>query len=112
MRGEYCLQQAGIKAQNAYHSFENSSGGQAYRPAMPLIGSLPSKLPATLLSGNAVILESQLFGIGANNLVSPQRNHAPRLTSLPILSFYELPKLIAEPQCGKSTPQRPFPVPY
>lgn len=111
MPAEYCLQQAGINSQRMHRSFLNSPAGRAYDPAMPLIGTLPTWLPATLLSQNPVTIESQLFGIGANNLVCPQEKERARLSTLPVKSFFKLPKKVEEEQCPDYGHQRPFPLP-
>lgn len=112
MAAEYCLQQSGIKYQREHRGFLNGPSGRAYDPAIPLIGALPSRLPSGLLSQNPIAIESQLFGIGANNLVSPQQDVKPRLQNLPTKSFFKLPVRIEEQPCVDYGHQRPFPLPY
>jgi hypothetical protein len=77
------------------------------RPSFP-VGVLNPAMPASVLSNNAVDIESRLYGIGANNFVNPPRKVNPQLITLPSVVFVQpapvyIPKL-PPPLVG----QRPF----
>lgn len=61
---------------NQYHNSRNymdyKSKYQSNQPAYPGFGLTPTQLPGTNLSSNYITVESQLFGINANNLVNPE----------------------------------------
>jgi hypothetical protein len=108
--GNYCLQLKAISAQSQHREFTNGPSGAAHNPGIPLIGSLPSKMPPTLFSKNPVEIESSLFGIGSTNLVCPSLPVTPYLTTVPTKQFFKMPRLIAESKCLDYGPQRPFPI--
>tara|TARA_Y100000992_G_scaffold302395_1_gene276380 strand:+ start:3471 stop:3839 length:369 start_codon:yes stop_codon:yes gene_type:complete len=78
---EYNLEQNQFNHVNQYidYKFKN----QNPEPALPGFGFTPSKLPGQNLSSNYITIESQLFGINANNLVNPQNKQSPNYTNLP-----------------------------
>tara|TARA_Y100000389_G_C17471266_1_gene531332 strand:+ start:19194 stop:19553 length:360 start_codon:yes stop_codon:yes gene_type:complete len=108
--GNYCLQSTAITNQRQHSEFINSPAGAAHNPGIPLIGSLPSTMPASLFSKNPIEIESSLFGIGSTNLVCPSLPVTPYLTPLPTKQFFKMPKVISEPKCLDYGPQRPFPI--
>lgn len=59
------------------------------RPAMP-VGYNAPRMPATLLSNNAVDVESTLRGIGANNYIFPKQKVTPDTVQLPTVKFYDM----------------------
>ena len=58
------------------------------RPAYPVRYNVP-RMPATLLANNAVDIESTLYGIGANNFISPKDKVVPQHVQLPPVSFHD-----------------------
>lgn len=52
------------------------------QPAYPGFGFTPTKIPNSDITFNNITLESQLFGINANNLVNPQKEQKPQYKSM------------------------------
>ena len=73
----------------------------AGKPVVPLLagdGLLAGRMASNTLSKNACDVESQLFGIGATNLVNPQVEVVPQYTSRKSLNVMEkTPLLMPEP---------------
>lgn len=79
----------------------------AYQTSFPDAGIHVGHMPNTVLSHNAIDLESSLFGIGSTDLtLPPNSEHSshvreyenPKLKSLPSVAFFErLPVFIPEP---------------
>jgi len=61
-----------------------------YSPAYPC-GVNVQRMPSNRLSNNAVDIESSLYGIGANNYMSPVDTTTPELRILPTKQFYKTP---------------------
>ena len=58
------------------------------RPAYPVRCNVP-RMPASLLSSNAVDVESALRGIGANNFITPRDPVTPQTITLQPVKFYD-----------------------
>ena len=71
----------------------------AYHTALPCAGINVGYMPNNVLSCNPTNTESHLFGIGASNLVKPQREgFTPRIKKLPSISFFDrLQTYVPEP---------------
>lgn len=70
--GDYVLEQTQIENIARYHAYENSYAGEAVDPKLPGDGLLSGRMVATNFSFNSCDIESQLFGIGSTNLVTPK----------------------------------------
>jgi hypothetical protein len=94
--GNYELEQKINTQKNDYMSFEKSSFygtvPTAYFPGQGLIGM---KTAGMNLASNSADIESQLFGIGSTNLVSPQMPIAPDVYALNSLNVaYKAPVIV------------------
>ena len=77
----------------------------AYHPGD---GLLAGKTCRNVLSNNACDIESQLFGIGANNLETPLPDVTPQCNNLKSLNVFEKPVVyVVEPRIAKKD-QRPM----
>lgn len=109
--GNYTLEQRTNTYQNDYMSFEKSSFygtvPQSYFPGQGLVGM---KTAGLNLSSNSADIESQLFGIGSTNLVSPNVPIAPHLYPLQSLNVaYKAPVIVPESYMPVPN-QRPMPL--
>ena len=82
--------------QNDYTSFEKSSFyGTVPTTYLPGNGLIGMKTTGLNLASNATDIESQLFGIGSTNLVSPTTPIAPDVYQLKSLNVaYKAPVLV------------------
>ena len=85
MYSESCVEQQQVDRQKEW--WMNPTSVVHNRPAMPL-GYTNPRMPASVLSNNAVDIESTLYGIGANNYIFPKKKVTPQLVHLPTVSFY------------------------
>ena len=111
MEGNYCLEQRGIHHVTNYHLYNNLAYGHAAHPAIPDIGITPSHMPRNTLFANPVEIETELFGIGSCNLVTPKAAVQPELHDVPGVSFFTRVPLIQPKPFIQSKDQRPFPIP-
>jgi len=109
--GNYASEQQMNSLQNDYMSFEKSSFygtvPATYFPGQGLVGM---KTAGMNLASNSTDIESQLFGIGSTNLVSPQLPIAPHVYQLNSLNVaYKAPVIV--PASFSPTPnQRAMPL--
>ena len=87
MPNEYCLQQQ----QNNQILKDRTSKFRrtAFESAIPCVGVNVGGMPNTVLSFNPTNTESNLYGIGATNLVTPNKEFTPRIKKLPTIAFFE-----------------------
>lgn len=78
-----------------------------YLPGNGLVGM---KTAGMNLASNAADIESQLFGIGSTNLVSPQRPIAPDVYQLKSLNIADRTPLILSDKFNPQPNQRPMPL--
>ena len=108
---DYCLEQQQYRNNIKYMEYQYSQAGQAYQPAFPAAGSAPpSHMSRDNLSGNPVTIESQLFGIGSTNLVTPYKTVCPQFKHLPEIKFFERNAVIMPVPLIIDHGQRPFPT--
>ena len=87
------------------------SYGQPLTTYLPGNGLLQGRVASENLSHNSVDIETQLFGIGSTNLVTPKSYQIQELKSLQSLSIIEkLPVILPEPLVIQSN-QRPYLLP-
>ena len=72
---DYCLEKQKNSLYNSYQDYKYSRHN--YDPKMPGFGFTPTQIPGKDLSHNYVNIESQLFGIGANDLENPRKQETP-----------------------------------
>ena len=70
----YSLEQRQIGAVAAYSAYANSAYGDPTTIQFAGNGLLMGRMPAIQLSNNSCDIETQLFGIGSTNLVTPKSN--------------------------------------
>jgi len=109
-KSDYCLEQKQNRVANEYTM--NSMKRFSNNNSMPEFGIFVSHMPNTVMSRNAVDIESSLRGIGSTNLVNPKPATKAQLKKLPELSFYEKMPLIMNNDHSHLLlkNQRPFPV--
>lgn len=108
---DYCLQQRQFRNNLNYMEYTYSQSGQAYRPAFPAAGSAPpSHMSRDNLSTNPITIESQLFGIGSTNLVTPYKTVCPDFKHVPEIKFFERNSVIMPAPLVIERNQRPFPT--
>ena len=84
------------------------SYGQPLTSYLPGNGLLQGRVASENLAHNSVDIETQLFGIGSTNLVTPKTNQIPEIKSLQSLSIIEkLPVIVPEPLTIQPN-QRPY----
>ena len=108
---EYRDPQQSLDHARNYIAYSHGAAGSPINPAFPTIGPTPSHFGWNNLSYNPVEIESSLWGINANNLVSPQPPIEPRLKNIKFAKFFDPPPLIMPKPIVPSPPQRPFVVP-
>ena len=108
--GDYLIEQTAYKHQIDYKT--NVQYGIATSTLDAGHGLIQGKLPNSMLSGNPNDIESDLFGIGSTNLVSPNTPVNPELKQRQALSIVDrqIP-LIMPKNLEIQANQRPFPVP-
>ena len=109
--GNYAFEQQINTQKNDYISYDKSSFygtvPATYFPGQGLVGM---KTAGLNLASNSADIESQLFGIGSTNLVSPQTPIAPDVYALNSLNIaYKAPVIV--PAVFVPAPnQRPMPL--
>jgi hypothetical protein len=107
---DYRLQQNQFEKQKNYNSYENGFQGKAYNACLPSLGFNPSRMAMETLSYNPIDIETNLFGIGSNNLHKPAVEFKPELKQLKNLEYFETQQVIMPKIFIQDTTQRPFPI--
>lgn len=108
---EYKEQQHSLGLAQRYIEYKHGAAGSPVTPAFPSIGPTPSHFGWHNLAYNPVEIESSLWGINANNLVTPQPPVDPKLKTIRFVKFFNPPPLVMPPPLKPLTDQRPFVVP-
>ena len=105
-KGEYNLEQEMNVNMKDNRLYELRT--RAHKTSLPDAGIYVSHIPNYMLSKNAVDVESQLYGIGATNLVEEKAKVEPEYIQQSTTSFFErLPQVLPQPMvCTKD--QRPI----
>ena len=104
-RGEYRLQQ--IVNHNILNNRTNSIKRISNLDAHPQVGINVSHMPNTVLSENAVDIETNLFGIGSSDLVNNRPHITPRLRKLPDVYYYKPTEIFIPEPLVIENDQRP-----
>ena len=105
--GNYEAEQKRFQRQNDYDLYQGRSVNNL--TCLPGNGLLNAKYHSSLLSHNAIDIESQLFGIGSSNLVNKKTIILPKLKEIKSLSIYQKRNVIQLPELLNILPnQRPF----
>jgi len=108
--GDYSLEQRNNFLISEYKTNEGSSYGAPLETHFSGDGLLMGRIAPANLSNNSCDIESQLFGIGATNLVTPKAPVDPMIRQLNSLSIiHRLPVLVPEPLVVERN-QRPYPM--
>jgi hypothetical protein len=92
-RGNYDLESRGVVMQAQNLMFENSPNGQAFTRNLAGDGLLFGKIPGRDLAFNSCDIESELYGIGANNMIKPLVKVEPQPIPLKSLNIYKKQEL-------------------
>jgi len=106
MYSDFCVEQNARQKQEDW--LMNSTSCIHHKPAFPCAGINVQKFPSTLLSNNPVDIESNLYGIGANNYIFPTKPFSPDLLELSNVSFFPTPKVYIPILPTLLQNQRPF----
>tara|TARA_B100001559_G_scaffold262877_1_gene228216 strand:+ start:563 stop:925 length:363 start_codon:yes stop_codon:yes gene_type:complete len=109
-KSNYCIEQKSYRLGNQY--LLNTDKRFSKSNAMPDFGVFVSHMPNTIMSRNAVDIESSLRGIGSTNLVDPKPPTQAQLTKLPEVKYYDkIPIIMHEDHSSILLKnQRPFPI--
>jgi hypothetical protein len=108
--GDYFIEQKAYKQQIDYKT--NIEYGIANRTLDAGHGLIQGKLPNVELAGNPNDIESELFGIGSTNLVTPKPPVNPEIKQRKALSIVDRQvPLIMPRNLEIQADQRPFPIP-
>lgn len=108
--GDYKAEQFINTSIDSYSTYVNSSSALAYTNHLAGDGLLFGKNARSTLCNNYVDVETQLFGIGATNLVNPKMKVKEDMTYIQSLNIIDrLPVLIPEPLIVEKN-QRPYPM--
>lgn len=109
--GDYALEQRSNAELNDYMSYAKSAFyGTVTNTYLPGNGLIGMKTAGMNLASNAADIESQLFGIGSTNLVSPQTPIAPDVYQLKSLNVADRTPLILSDKFTPLKNQRPMPL--
>jgi hypothetical protein len=103
MYSEFCVDRFQVNKQK--EMLMNPEAWIHNRPAMPVGYNVP-RMPST--ANNAVDIESTLYGIGANNYIFPKKKVVPDATHLPMVQFYQEPRLFVPILPPVSQQERPL----
>jgi hypothetical protein len=107
--GDYASEQRAYTQNLAYMSYENSKFyGVAPTTHLPGDGLIGMRAAHRVLSNNYCDVESQLFGIGSSNLVSPQGTIRPEIHPLKSLDIFDKQGLIMPAPFLPQANQRPL----
>ena len=108
--GDYRAEQSINNNNVDYLINKGYSYGQPLTTYLPGNGLLQGRVASENLSFNSVDIETQLFGIGSTNLVTPKREDPAEIRSLQSLSIInKLPVIVPEPLVIQPN-QRPSPL--
>lgn len=104
--GSYCYEQRSYHQGAKYITNPQRRFNQM--SAIPCAGINIGGMPNSVLSSNAVDIESELYGIGLTNLVKPYREITPRINVLPMVSFFPRDKTLLPEPLVVENDQRPI----
>lgn len=93
-----------------YFTNKSYSYGSPLTSYYPGDGLLQGRVASEILSHNNIDIETQLFGIGSTNLVSPKINQIPEIKPLQSLSIIERHSIIIPEPLIVHPDQRPMPL--
>lgn len=106
----YSCEQDIFKSQHDYNTFNNSAYGEAHSTHLPALGFNGASIPREKLSSNPIDIESQLFGIGSTNLVTPKQYVEPQLNCLSHKDIINKVEFVMPQPFVMEKNQRPRPV--
>jgi hypothetical protein len=81
------------------------------KTCLPGNGLLPGRISSMALSKNYTNIESELFGIGSTNLVTPKEKVVPIIINTPTLDIFDSHKILLPTPLIVEKYQRPFFLP-
>lgn len=87
--GNYYHEQQSHKHHGEYTTYTNSGSGMAYTNNLAGDGLLSGKNARSSLCSNYNDIESQLFGIGSTNLVTPYKQVTPQFINVQSLHIFQ-----------------------
>ena len=96
---------------NRVEYFTNDNYGKQIISYYPGDGLLQGRVASENLSYNNIDIETQLFGIGSTNLVTPKIDSYPQIRNLQSLSIINKPSIIIPEPLIVHKEQRPYPLP-
>ena len=106
--GDYALEKTRYEKQGEHTLYPYRR--ISYKTTLPDAGINVGQVPNNQLAGNAIDIESRLYGIGASNVVEPQQSLKPDLYLLPNTSFFERSQIFMPEHLVVENGQRPFPT--
>lgn len=104
--GNYNQEQIAFQKQRNYDEYLGRVVN--HKTCIPGNGLLGGRVPAMILSRNYTNIETELFGIGSTNLVSPKPPVTPHINHLKTLDIFDKDKIIIPEPLVVSKYQRPF----
>lgn len=105
--GDYKLEQVQNSGIYEYSAYTNSAYGQPLASHFAGDGLIMGRMAASTLSKNNVDIESQLYGIGSTNLVTPNVEVRPELNGLKSVDIIDKLPLYVPPDFTIEGGQRP-----
>ena len=106
----YSCEQRIFQDINLYQTYNNSAYGEAHKTNLPGLGFNGASIPRDKLSHNPIDIESNLFGIGSTNLVTPLPPIEPQFKCLNHKDIIDkIPFIMPEPLVIEKN-QRPRPL--
>jgi hypothetical protein len=90
--GNYNLEQQQYLQSRAYNT--NIMYGESYNTSYAGNGLQSGSIPRDKLSNNPIEIESNLFGIGSTNLVTPYISPKPQLKKMNIVNIFDNERVI------------------
>jgi hypothetical protein len=106
--GDYRLEQLQNTNISGYSTFINSAYGEPLQSHFAGNGLIMGRMAPTNLCNNSVDVETQLYGIGSTNLVSPKQHVVVDMKSLKSLNVSDRLTTYVPPDFVFQEGQRPY----
>jgi hypothetical protein len=104
--GNYAVEQEALQKERQNLLYAHGPGGHAYQTALPGLGFGASRMGSAQLAKNFADIESDLYGISSNNLVSPLPELKPKLLEVPTANVFQKAKVVEAVFPERLTDQR------
>jgi|UniRef100_A0A6C0IJZ3 hypothetical protein len=106
--GDYQREISSYTSASTYMTYDNA--GKATTNYLAGDGLLMGRMAPENLASNACDIESQLFGIGSTNLVTPQKQIQPKIHNIKSLNVSDRISMIIPAPLVVEKDQRPYPM--